>query len=75
MKNLKRGVLTAVAVIAFVFSMSAQKNYFKDAEKAYDTHQYFNAIELYKQAYSKTKKADAKAKILFKTLKISHNKR
>ena len=37
MKNLKKGVLTASAVIAFVFSMSAQKNYFKDAEKAYDT--------------------------------------
>jgi len=72
MKNLKRGVLTASAVIAFVFSMSAQKNYFKDAEKAYDTHQYFNAIELYKQAYSKTKKADAKAKILFKTADSYH---
>lgn len=72
MKNLKKGVLTASAVIAFVFSMSAQKNYFKDAEKAYDTHQYFNAIELYKQAYSKTKKADAKAKILFKTADSYH---
>lgn len=67
MKNLKKLALTTTAVIAFVFSISAQKNYLKDADLAYDNHQYFNAIELYKQAYTKVKKADVKAKILFKT--------
>ena len=67
MKNLKKLALTTTAVIALVFSVSAQKNYLKDAELAYDHHQYFNAIELYKQAYTKVKKADAKAKILYKT--------
>lgn len=67
MKNLKKLALTTTAVIAIVFSVNAQKNYLKDADLAYANHQYFNAIELYKQAYTKIKKADAKAKILYKT--------
>ncbi len=67
MKNLKKLALTTTAVIAFAFSVNAQKNFLKDADVAYDNHQYFNAIELYKQAYTKVKKADAKAKILFRT--------
>jgi len=67
MKNLKKIALTAITFIAFVFSVNAQKNYLKDADVAYDNHQYFNAIELYKQAYGKVKKADVKARILFRT--------
>lgn len=72
MKNLKKLVLTTSAVIAFVFSVNAQKNYLKDADLAYSNHQYFNAIELYKQAYAKVKKGEAKAKILFKTADSYH---
>ena len=67
MKNLKKIALTAITLIAFVFSVNAQKNYLKDADVAYDNHQYFNAIDLYKQAYGKVKKADVKARILFRT--------
>ena len=67
MKNFKNFALTTTAVIAFAFSLSAQKNYLKDADAAFDRHQYFNAIELYKQAYVKVKKADAKSRILFRT--------
>ncbi len=67
MKNFKNFALTTTAVIAFAFSVNAQKNYLKDADVAFDHHQYFNAIELYKQAYVKTKKADAKSKILYRT--------
>jgi peptidoglycan-associated lipoprotein len=67
MKNLKKLALTTTAIIAFVFSVSAQKNYLKDADVAYEHHQYFNAIELYKQAYTKVKKADSKARILYRT--------
>lgn len=67
MKNLKKLALTTTAVIALAFSVSAQKNFLKDAELAYNNHQYFNAIELYKQAYVKEKKAAVKTKILFKT--------
>ncbi len=67
MKNLTKIILTTTAVITFVFSVSAQKNYLKDADAAYDRHQWFNAIELYKQAYTKVKKADVKARVLFRT--------
>lgn len=67
MKNLKKLALTTIAIMAFVFSVSAQKNYLKDADVAFENHQYFNAIELYKQAYTKVKKADAKARILYRT--------
>ena len=67
MKNLKKLALTTTAIIAFVFSINAQKNFLKDADIAFDNHQYFNAIELYKQAYTKVKKADVKSKILFRT--------
>lgn len=72
MKNLKKLALTTTAVIAFAFSVSAQKNFLKDADVAYENHQYFNAIELYKQAYTKVKKADAKAKILYRTAESYH---
>ncbi|MBI3520068.1 MAG: PD40 domain-containing protein [Bacteroidetes bacterium] len=67
MKNLKKLALTTTAIIAFVFSVSAQKNYLKDADVAYDHQQWFNSIELYKQAYTKVKKADVKSRILFRT--------
>ena len=67
MKNLRRLFLSTIAIMALVFSVSAQKNYLKDADVAFENHQYFNAIELYKQAYTKVKKADVKASILYKT--------
>ncbi len=72
MKSLKKLTLTTLAVMAFAFTINAQKNYLKDADLAYDNHQYFNAIELYKQAYTKEKKADKKAKILFRTGESYH---
>jgi peptidoglycan-associated lipoprotein len=67
MKNLKKLALTTTAVIALAFSVSAQKNHLKDADLAYNNHQYFNAIEGYKLAYAKEKKAAVKTKILFRT--------
>ena len=42
--------------MAFVFSVSAQKNYLKDTDVAYENHPLiFNAIELLQQAYTKVK--------------------
>ncbi|MEW6469369.1 MAG: OmpA family protein [Bacteroidota bacterium] len=58
--------LTFILSVAFSANVSAQKNYYKDAEKAYNNKEYFAAIELYKKAYSKAKK-NTKAEILFKT--------
>ena len=73
MKNFTKFALTTTAILAFAFSINAQKNYLKSADLAFDNHQYFNAIELYKQAYVKVKKADVKSKILFRT-GVSYNK-
>ena len=49
------------------FSKSfAQKNYAKEADDAYKFYQYYEAIDLYKKAYSKVKKNKAeKARIIF----------
>lgn len=67
MKNLKTLALTMALALAFSTGAYAQKNFSKDADKAFDQKEYFNAIELYKKAYSKAKKKEDKALILFKT--------
>lgn len=67
MKSLKRLALTTATILIVGFAVNAQKNYLKDATLAYTNHQYFNAIELYKQAYTKVKKADDKAEVLYRT--------
>lgn len=61
--------LTAGLAIILFFSTTvvAQKNFSKDADKAYDNQEYFNAIELYKKAYTKIKKKDEKARNIFMT--------
>ncbi|MCC7301693.1 MAG: OmpA family protein [Bacteroidia bacterium] len=64
MKNIR-----AAAIVLFLsasVSLFAQKNFYRDAEKAFNSHEYFTAIELYKKALSKAGKAK-KAEILFKT--------
>lgn len=63
----KAGILATVLIISI--SASAQKNYVKDADKAFDNFEFYNAIELYKKAYTKipSNKKALKAQILFKT--------
>ena len=59
--------LSFVFFAAFSFAALAQKNFFKEAEKSFDLKEYYGAIDMYKKAYTKEKKAEKKAKILFKT--------
>ena len=61
--------LVAVVAVTLLFSgkVAAQKNFSKDADKAYSNMEYFNSIELYKKAYTKAKKKEDKAYIIFKT--------
>ncbi|MGZ4036084.1 MAG: tetratricopeptide repeat protein, partial [Bacteroidia bacterium] len=61
--------LVAVVAVTLMFSTHgvAQKNFSKDADKAFSSMEYFNAIELYKKAYTKAKKKEDKANIIFKT--------
>ena len=61
--------VATLLVISFLFSANvvAQKNFSKDADKAFDNKEYFNSIELYKKAYTKAKKKEDKAFIVFRT--------
>ncbi|MBK6985028.1 MAG: hypothetical protein IPH32_09870 [Bacteroidetes bacterium] len=51
MKNLKKLALTTIAIMAFVFSVSAQKNYLKDADVAYENHQYLMLLSFINSLY------------------------
>ena len=61
--------LTAVLALTLLFSATAfaQKNFMTDAKKAFESQEYFNSIELYKKAYTKAKKKEDKAFIVFRT--------
>lgn len=62
-----RKLTLSLAFAAISFAAVAQKNFFKEAEKSFGVKEYFGAIDLYKKAYIKEKKAEKKAKILFRT--------
>ena len=47
-------------------SLFSQRKLYNDAEKAYDAKEYFGAVDLYKRAYQGERKAEKKAKILFR---------
>ena len=65
MKNNTKLYLTIVTSLTVSFSAFSQK-IFKDAEMAYDAHQYNAAVEMYKEAYSKVNKT-LKPYVLYKT--------
>ena len=65
MKNTMRLALTTVAVLFLSASVFSQKA-LKKADELFDAHQYFNAVNYYKQAYAGAAK-DKKALILYKT--------
>ena len=67
MKIIRRIVIALTTILLFSANIIAQKNFAKDADKAFGNAEYFSAIELYKSAYSKTKDKEEKAEILFKT--------
>lgn len=50
----------------FSLSLSAQKNYKQDADVAFSGLKYYQAIDLYKKAYTKEKSKEVKSEILFK---------
>jgi peptidoglycan-associated lipoprotein len=67
MKLITKLVLGLALSVLFSTNLAAQKNFMEDADKAYKSKEYFNAIELYKKAYTKAKKKEDKALIIFKT--------
>jgi len=59
---------TIIILIILINNLNAfsQKNFWNEAEKAFNNRKYYSAIELYKTAYSKSKTKDQKATIIFK---------
>jgi peptidoglycan-associated lipoprotein len=66
MKQFTKLTLIAGSVICMTAPVVAQKALAK-ADIAFENHQYFTAVEAYKAAYTSVKKADMKAKVLFRT--------
>ena len=64
---MKKYCLTVVFMFALSLISVAQKNFLKEADKFFELKEFFKAIDLYKNAYEKEKKADKKARILFQT--------
>ena len=65
MKTIKFLNLLAIAML-FSISLSAQKNYKQDADISFSGFKYYQAIDLYKKAYTKEKSKEVKSEILFK---------
>src|ERR1700752_3753591 len=64
---MKKITLALVLTAAFFVNGFAQKSPLAAADMAYSAQEYFTAIDWYKKAYIKEKKAEKKAKILFRT--------
>ncbi len=64
---MKKFCFTFVLISAFSLISLGQKNFLKEADKFFELKEFFKAIDLYKNAYEKEKKADKKARILFQT--------
>lgn len=65
MKNITRFTLSAIAVLTFCLSGFSQKGV-KKADEAFEARQYYNALNLYKQAYSSASK-EKKGIILYRS--------
>ena len=60
-----RVLLVVVFALASTITF-AQHNLTKEADEAYENQQYFNAVDLYKQAFPKENKRDLKIKIIYR---------
>ena len=69
---MKKITLALVFTVAVFVNAFAQKNALKEADNAFTAQEYFTAIDWYKKAYVKEKKAEKKAKILFRTAACYH---
>jgi peptidoglycan-associated lipoprotein len=66
MKLIKVFSAVVVFMLAFTLNAHAQKNYIRDADRAFDNQQYYNAGELYKKGMGKIKNKQEKARITFR---------
>ena len=60
-------IIPFIILLGLSFSLYAQgPSYVAKADNAFDNQAYFEAIDLYKKAYSKEKKPDEKARLIYK---------
>jgi len=68
MKLLKLFIVALIVIGSTINKVEAQRNYAQEADQAFELKQYFEAITLYKKAYTKIKKNKAeKARIITRT--------
>lgn len=65
MKQVKQFALASAIAMTFSAGLFAQKNFRKDADNAFEAHQYYNAIEFYKKAMAKSDHKNEKPRMLF----------
>lgn len=58
-------IFSLFALMGLALVLNAQHSYVEKAENAYNNRAYFDAIDLYKKAYSKEKKPQEKARLIF----------
>lgn len=61
-----KGALTTICLVILTTVSFGQKNWTKEADQTFQAEAYFGAIDVYKKAYTKEKKASEKARILFR---------
>ncbi|MGM0648380.1 MAG: OmpA family protein [Bacteroidota bacterium] len=65
MRSFKPFLILMVLMMALTYTANAQKNFTKEADNAFEMKMYYEAIDLYKKAYSKTTNQVEKRRILF----------
>ncbi len=75
MKNpIQRPLWILLGLLFLSFSsLKAQKDFKKDADRQFQNGAYYSATELYKKAYSNSRKPEVKAKIIFKIAECYRN--
>jgi peptidoglycan-associated lipoprotein len=66
MKELMKGVTSLMLVMLFSITASAQKDYIKTADEAFERNAYFMAIDYYKKGYARLKNdVEEKSRVIF----------
>lgn len=66
MRMYKALIAAIIVTISFSFNVSAQKSFTTDADEAFKNNQYYDAISIYKKAYSKLKSNKTeKARVIY----------
>ncbi len=63
--QIKKLLLLSLFAISSIVAFGQAEKFIKEADNAFENEAYFEAIDLYKKAYSKESSADEKARLLF----------